>query len=352
LKAYKPGKIILFGSGETSASGRRVFDLLFRSMSEEIRVSILETPAGFELNSEWVAGQVAEFLIKRLKNYNPDIKVIPARKRGTPFSPDRPEIVEPLLSSNVIYMGAGSPTYAVKQLEDSLAWHILVSRHRMGANIVWASASPLAVSAYTIPVYEIYKVGEDLHWKDGLDFFKPFGLDLVFVPHWNNIDGGDNLDTSRCYMGQSRFSQLHEMLPESAIVVGIEEHTALIIDMNEGVCSIMGKGGVVILHERERSRFEKDESFNIEELGPFRLPDLWQEIPEVVMEQVLQARVELESEKNPEPPRQVLKLLEAREIARRQRRWGEADRLRSEILELGWSIRDTGESPELVPKDD
>jgi hypothetical protein len=352
LKAYKPGKIILFGSGETSASGRRVFDFLFRSMSDGVRVAILETPAGFELNSEWVAGQVADFLLKRLKNYDPDVHLVSARKRGTDFSPDNREILEPLFSSNVIYMGAGSPTYAVKQLEDSLAWHTLVSQHRLGANIIWASASPLAVSAYTIPVYEIYKVGEDLHWTKGLDFFKPFGLELVFVPHWNNTDGGDNLDTSHCYMGLSRFSQLYEMLPESATVVGIEEHTALIIDLNKGACQVMGKGGVFILHGVERLRFEKDESFPIRELGSFRLPDLSQEIPQDVMEQVLQARVELESENNPGPPQQVFELLAAREIARAQKRWREADRLRDDILELGWIIRDTEKGPELVPEED
>ena len=144
-------------------------------MSEDVRVAILETPAGFELNSEWVAGQVADFLAQRLKNYIPEIDLVPARKRGTNFSPDNPEILDPLLTSNVIYMGAGSPTYAVKQLEDSLAWHIILARHRLGAHIVWASASPLAISAFTIPVYEIYKVGEDLHWKRGLDFFRSFG---------------------------------------------------------------------------------------------------------------------------------------------------------------------------------
>ena len=94
MNLSKLGKIVLFGSGETSASGRKVFDFLFRSMSDDVRVAILETPAGFELNSEWVAGQVADFLTTRMKNYDPEIKVVPARKRGTHFSPDSPEIVQ------------------------------------------------------------------------------------------------------------------------------------------------------------------------------------------------------------------------------------------------------------------
>jgi hypothetical protein len=65
----QPGLVVLFGSGETSASGRRVFHRLFSSLTHPIRLAILETPAGFELNSAWVAGQVADFLEKRLQNF-------------------------------------------------------------------------------------------------------------------------------------------------------------------------------------------------------------------------------------------------------------------------------------------
>jgi len=318
-------------------------------MSEDVRVAILETPAGFELNSEWVAGQVADFLAQRLKNYIPETQLVAARKRGTNFSPDNPEILDPLLTSNVIYMGAGSPTYAIKQLEDSLAWHIILARHRLGAHIVWASASPLAISAFTIPVYEIYKVGEDLHWKRGLDFFGSFGLRLIFVPHWNNTDGGANLDTSRCYMGLPRFTQLLEMVPEQVIVVGIEEHTALIIDMEGGICQVMGKGGVILLDEGEETRYETGQTFDVGELGPFRLPVGSNDIPEDVMKLVVETQFEMELSRNPEPPRHLLDLLEAREAARQHKQWDKADRLRDEILELGWSIQDTGEGPELLP---
>ena len=47
---------------------------------------------------------------------------------------------------------------------------------------IMASAAAIAASAYALPVYEIYKVGEDPHWKPGLDFFSLYGLSLVLVP--------------------------------------------------------------------------------------------------------------------------------------------------------------------------
>ncbi|MEJ2557272.1 MAG: hypothetical protein P8186_13780 [Anaerolineae bacterium] len=156
----QPGLIVLFGSGETSATGRKIYDWLMRRLSSPIRMAVLETPAGFELNSAQVAGRVAEFLRHRLQNYRPEVTVVPARKRGTAFSPDDAEITAPLLQANAIFMGPGSPTYAVRQLQGSLAWHRLVARHRMGAAVILASAATVAASVHTLPVYEIYKVGE------------------------------------------------------------------------------------------------------------------------------------------------------------------------------------------------
>ena len=345
----QPGLVVLFGSGETSASGRRVFHRLFSSLTRPIRFAILETPAGFELNSAWVARQVADFLEKRLQNFAPEITIVPARKRNTELSPDNPDVIAPLLSSNVIYMGAGSPTYAVRQLRDSLAWHTLTVRHRLGASIVLASASPLAVGAYTIPVYEIYKVGEDVHWKTGLDFFGPYGLSLVFVPHWNNTEGGDNLDTSRCFMGRPRFAELLDMLPVTATIVGIEEHTGLIMDLNTKTCQALGRGGVILLREGDEQRFDSDQPFSITELGPFRIPKLSAGIPAEVLEKVLRAEAETETASAPKPSAEVLALVEKRQAARARRDWGTADSIRDQIGKLGWHVRDTPDGPELVP---
>jgi hypothetical protein len=221
----RPGVVVLFGSGETSPSGRKVFDQVLKDLPQPPRLALLETPAGFELNSTQVIGRVAEFIRHRLQNYQPQVTLVPARKRGTPDSPDEPQVVAPLLESDLIFMGPGSPTYAVRQLSDSLAWHYLLARHRLGAALVLASAATIAISAYALPVYEIYKVGEDPHWKAGLDFFGDYGLPLVFVPHWNNNDGGDELDTSRCVMGQTRFAELMRQLPLDGTVIGIDEKT-------------------------------------------------------------------------------------------------------------------------------
>jgi hypothetical protein len=205
---FNPGRIALFGSGETSPRLRKVYKYLLDRLPSSPKVALLETPAGFELNSGRVIGRVGEYLNLHLQNFEPQVEIIPARSRGSYYSPNNAKILDPLMKADFIFMGPGSPTYAVRQLQDSLAWQIIMARHCLGGTIALASAATVAVSSLALPVYEIFKVGEDLHWKEGLDFFGLYGLPLVFIPHWNNNDGGEGLDTSRCFMGVSRFNRL------------------------------------------------------------------------------------------------------------------------------------------------
>lgn len=341
-----PGPMLLFGSGETSANGQKAFDWLFRRLQQPLRVAILETPAGFELNSQQVAQRIADFLRQRLQNYAPLTTLVPARRRGTAWSPDAPEIVAPLLDSDVIFLGPGSPSYAVRQLQDSLAWHLTRSRQRLGAAIALASAATIAAGAYALPVYEIYKVGEDPHWKPGLDLFADFGLRLAIVPHWNNNDGGAELDTSRCFMGQARFEPLLALLPRDVVVLGVDEQTALAMDWVAGTGHVLGQGSVTVLAAGAAQIFSRGQSLPLSELGPYRLPEPGSGIPAAIWQQVVEAAAaETPAVK---PPLEVLELASRRQQARERRDWAAADALRNEIEALGWLVQDTAKGPVVV----
>jgi len=341
----EPGRVLLFGSGEISAGAQPIYEKVMQEIDGPVRVSVLETPAGFQLNSAEVAKAVAEYLTEHLQNHKPDVKVIPARKRGTRYSPDDPDIVRPMLTSNVLFLGPGSPTYAVRQLTDSLAWRVLLARHRMGHTIIMASAATIACGAWALPVYEIYKVGEDLHWQPGLDFWGAYGLSLVFVPHWNNNEGGEKHDTSRCFMGRPRFRQMLDLLPQGMTVVGIDEHTTLSMDAAAGRCAVMGRGGVTLIRERDLRRIESGEPFPLSDLGAIRHPSVDEGIPTPVWRLIDAAERELRESKH--PPERVLALVADRQDARARGDWATADRLRDEVVALGWAIRDTPEGPEL-----
>jgi len=329
-----PGKLVLFGSGETSPSGQPIHERLLRELTPPVRVAIVETPAGFQPNSASVAGKVGEFMEQRLKNFSPQVSVVPARKKGSAFSPDDPAIVAPILESNYIFMGPGSPTYMARQLAGTLAWRHTVERHRQGAYLCMASAASLAVSAQVIPVYEIFKVGDDPRWVEGLNLLAPYGFNLAIVPHWNNAEGGDDLDTSRCFIGEARMAELRQQLPASARILGIDEHTAVVFDFEQTCCLVLGKGNVRTVSRDEECVYEAGGSFPFSELG-----SSWQ--PAAVRDKSAPPPAEPE-----ELPSQVAELIEQRERARKARDWKTADTLRRQVAELGYEVKDTPQGPQ------
>ncbi len=346
MTASAPGPIALLGSGETAPASGVVYDAIAARYAVPLRIAVLETPAGFQPNSALVAGKVADHLRIRLQNSQPHIDVLPARARGTPASPDAPETTAALREADIIFLGPGSPTYTVRQLSDSLAWHRVKARHRRGAAIITASAATIAFGRVALPVYEIYKVGDELHWHAGLDFFGAFGLALVIVPHWNNSEGGAELDTSHCYMGAERFARLRTMLPSELTIVGIDEHTALLIDLATGTGHVLGRGGVTIIHEATEERFARKTIFPLAALGPFRLPEPADGIPPEVwaeMESLSSAKVP------PSVPDDIHALVLNRQEARERRDWAVADMLRRAIAERGWQVRDTPDGPVVEP---
>ncbi len=338
----RPGKIVLFGSGEIAPAGRRGHAAAMMDFEPPVKVVILETPAGFELNSARVAGRVADFIRERLGEFRPRILVLPARKRWTPFSPDDPVRVAPLLEADYIFMGPGSPTYAIRQLAGSVAWRYLQARHRQGAALGIASAAAIAVSAWALPVYEIYKAGHDPHWVRGLDLFGDFGLLLAIVPHWNNQEGGQEVDTSRCFIGRERFEAMRRFLPPEVVILGIDEHTMAVFDFQKERVEVLGLGRVTIWRSDGIQAVEAGEAFPMRWLGEVRLP------PPIAVQPPPGAS----GFPRPELPPQVAALIREREAARHRRDWATADALREQIRALGYEVQDTREGPRWRPLDD
>jgi len=339
------GQIAFLGSGETSLAGGRIFEALAKKVNGPLRIALMETPAGFELNSSQVVGRVGDFMKTRLQNYKPIVDVIPARKKNSAFSPDDPEIIKPLLYANMIFMGPGSPTYAIRNLKGSLAWEVIRARHRLGATLIFASAATISVGAHAIPVYEIYKVGQDVHVVDGLNFFADFGMHVSFIPHWNNAEGGVDLDTSRCFIGMDRFAEWCKLVPHENITLGLDEHTGIIMDFETGMCEISGVSSVSLVSDCDPVMHPAGVKFPLSEVGDIKVPDpLDKNIPAHVWDMVLNAPL-LEKEV---PPDSVIALAEERLDARSGKNWAESDRLRDEISALGWIVQDSKDGYKLT----
>ena len=263
-----PGLIVLFGSGEMSPTGRKIHDTILKrlGLTPPVSIGILETPTGFEVNSihGWPERMEA-FFKTSLKNYKPVIARIRALRRVGNYSTNDASIVDGILLQDYLYSGAGSPTYTVKHLVKSRAYANLARAFERGTTLCLGSASAIAVGRYVLPVYEIYKAGEGLHWINGLNLLGNLGFNVAVIPHWNNMEGED-FDTTHCWMGKVRFELLKKLLPTNVTIIGIDEETALVMDPKTKMCDVLGVGSVHIISKGKEKTMTTGKVFNFSAL--------------------------------------------------------------------------------------
>jgi len=250
------GIITLMGSGELTSTMVEVHKELLTRIPSPPRPVFIDTPAGFQLNSDQISRRALEYFQTRVGQ-----RMELASFRSSDISESEAEkAYRSLREANYYLIGPGSPSYAVRHWKKSLVPDILGRGIEEGACLVAASAAALTIGSKTLPVYEIYKVGQPLHWLEGIDILGRFGFDLVIIPHWNNMEGGTH-DTRFCYMGEPRFRELEAGLPDGTGVLGLDEHTGLILDLREQTGEIRGIGMVTLrIGGRDRT-FHKGESF-------------------------------------------------------------------------------------------
>ena len=257
--ANRPGKIVLMGSGELTATMVEVHKGLLDSLPRPARAVFLDTPAGFQLNVDQIAAKAVDYFARHVR-YPLEVASFKSHTQISDY--DRQQAAGVLGQADYILIGPGSPTYAVSQWQPSKIPDYLADCVVRGGILVAASAAALTVGRFTLPVYEIYKVGQDLHWVAGLDLLARFGLNLVVVPHWNNAEGGTH-DTRCCFMGAGRFDTLETLLPEPRPVLGLDEHTACILDLATSQAEVRGIGGITLRTPEGQVAFQSGERFDM-----------------------------------------------------------------------------------------
>jgi hypothetical protein len=144
-----------------------------------------------------------------------------------------------------VFAGPGSPTYALAQWRESPLPDLLASKLLAGGCVTFASAAALTLGVVTVPVYEIYKVGARPEWAAGLDLLAAAGLHAAVIPHYDNTEGG-NHDTRFCYLGERRLRLLEAELPEGTWVLGVDEHTAAVLDLDTRTLTVLGNSTVTV----------------------------------------------------------------------------------------------------------
>lgn len=263
-RPVSPRILAIMGSGETAPTMARVHRQLFdRFGAEPVPAAILDTPYGFQENADQLSERTVEFF--RTSVGRP-ISIASYRSRDVDRLTSATAIAR-LREARYIMAGPGSPSYALRQWIAGPIPEVIESKLAEGGIVTVASAAAVTIGLVSIPVYEIYKVGEELRWLEGLDLLgATTGLRAAVVPHFDNAEGG-NHDTRFCYMGERRLRLLERQMPDDAFILGVDGHTALIFDLDARTAAVAGAGSVTVRVDGRGTLFPSGSEIPIETLA-------------------------------------------------------------------------------------
>ena len=247
----EPRILAIMGSGETGTAMARVHrDLLRRLPDPAATATVIDTPYGFQENADDITAKIVEYFAATLGQR---MTVTSYRSRDVDAVTAATAQAR-IREASYVLSGPGSPSYALRQWAGGPIPDELAARLARGGIVTMASAAALTLGVVTIPVYEIYKVGADPYWMDGLDLLgAATGLRAAVVPHYDNAEGGTH-DTRFCFVGERRLQVLERLLPEDTFILGVDSHTAIVLDLQAGRATVHGLGGVTV-RAAGRSRF-------------------------------------------------------------------------------------------------
>jgi hypothetical protein len=241
-----PRILAIMGSGETAPTMVTTHRRLTSLLPSPVKAVVLDTPYGFQENAPELAAKAVEYFKTSI---NVDLVVAGlVRLQDTHIAADPVAIergLRALSDADYIFAGPGSPTYALRQWAGSSVARIMIDKLTNGGIVTFASAAALTLGKATVPVYEVYKVGQDVQKLDGLDILASIGINAALIPHYDNTEGA-NHDTRFCYLGEARLQMFESLLDAETYVLGVDEHTGLIIDIDAATATVVGNSNVTI----------------------------------------------------------------------------------------------------------
>jgi hypothetical protein len=237
-----PRILTIMGSGETAPTMVTTHRMLAAKLPKPARATLLDTPYGFQENAPELATKAVEYF-KTSINITLDVAGLTQMIDADALAVERG--LQLVADAQYVFAGPGSPTYALRQWAGTPLAGLLTKKLRDGGIVTFASAAALTLGRFTLPVYEIYKVGEEPRWLEGLNILGEVGINAALIPHYNNAEGGHH-DTRFCYMGERRLSMLERELPDDVYVLGVDEHTGVVIDVDAQIATVVGKGVLTI----------------------------------------------------------------------------------------------------------
>jgi len=256
--------LVVMGSGETAPTMVKLHRQIFESTAGDGPSVLLDTTFGFQLNADDLAERTLGYFADSV---GATVEVARWRRADAPVA-EQERALALLNDASWAFAGPGSPTYALRQWAGTAVPEALLDVVRRGGTLVVGSAAACTIGTHAVPVYEIYKVGEEPRWVPGLDLFgRLTGIEAALVPHFDNNEGGTAYDSRFCYLGEPRLVALEAELPEEIGVLGIDEHTALVVDLDARVARVAGNGRVTVRRRGRSQAFAAGEHLTLDTLG-------------------------------------------------------------------------------------
>jgi len=259
-----PRILAIMGSGETAPTMAKVHRALFERLGPApVPAVILDTPYGFQENADELSARTVKFFAESVGR---EVDVASYRTRDVDAVTAATAVAR-IRPARYVMAGPGSPSYALRQWAGGPIPVAMAELLRDGGILTMASAAALTLGVVSIPVYEIYKVGDEPSWLPGLDLLgPPTGLRAAVVPHYDNAEGG-NHDTRFCYMGERRLRVLEAQLPPDTFILGVDSHTALVLDLDRRTATVSGLGGVTVRVDGRSAIFPSGSEVGIDALA-------------------------------------------------------------------------------------
>jgi hypothetical protein len=257
------GLLVVMGSGETAPSLVKVHREVDVATRCEGPAVLLDTTFGFQVNADDLVDKTSTYFSASV---GLPVELASWRRADEP-QVDRERALALLGRARWAFAGPGSPTYTMRQWRGTGVPEALADVLARDGTLVFGSAAACTLGTHTIPVYEIYKAGADPYWEAGLDLLgRLTGLAAAVVPHFDNAEGG-RYDTRYCYLGEERLTALERELPDQVGVLGVDEHTALLLDLDSRTARVAGTGTVTARHRGVSRAFPAGSRIRLAELA-------------------------------------------------------------------------------------
>jgi cyanophycinase len=241
-----PGPVALVGSGEFL----RVMDDTDAALSDclggaaETRVAVIPTASGLEEPES--PARWARMGLEHFTRLGAKAEAVPILNR--PDAHD-PRMLASLEAANFYYFSGGNPLHLIETMRDTPAWSIIARRHAEGAALAGCSAGAMAICGQTSR-FRGLREDERPAWTPALGVLPR----LIVVPHYDRIAS---------FIGDEAAERLVRNVPAGAILLGIEEDTAL-VRLGAAGWRVMGQRRVWMFNTDEKAVYEAGRTVSLD----------------------------------------------------------------------------------------